>query len=153
MNLPEFMRSAPWFPHTILLIWLVVCAVQDWRKREVSNWLTLPAFFLGILYALEVGGETLVLTSITLIVFLGTWVIWKAQGAADVKVLVALAAFWPQALFAALVITAIWSAVRIARGQGKEPYAGVPPMAVGSLLVLVVMDLLPLAGIPLPFNL
>lgn len=149
MNLPEFMRSAPWLPHTILLIWLAVCAVLDWRKREVSNWLTLPAFFLGIFYALGVGGETLALTSITLVVFLGARAAWKAQGAADIKVLVALAALWPQALFAALIITAIWSVIRIARGQGKAAYAGMPPMAIGSLLVLVVFDLLPRLRIPL----
>ncbi len=153
MDLPEFARSAPRAIHLVLLIWLVVCSFQDWRAREVSNWLTLSPFVLGLLYALGTGGETLVLTVTTLVVFVGARAFWKAQGAADIKVLVTLAAFWPQALFAALIITAIWSAVRIARGQGKEPYAGVPPMAVGSLLVLAVMDLLPLAGIPLPFNL
>ncbi len=139
----EIAQSAPWLPHLILLIWLVVCAVQDWQKREVSNWLTLPPFILGLVYILGQGGETFVLTLITLVVFLGARAVWKAQGAADIKVLVALAAFWPQALFAALIVTAIWSVIQIARGQGKEGYAGVPPMAVGVLLALIVFDLLP----------
>jgi Flp pilus assembly protein protease CpaA len=150
MDLPELVRSAPWIPHTILLIWLAVCAVQDWRKREVSNWLTLPVFFLGILFALGVGGETLALTLITLFVFLGARAIWKAQGAADIKVLVALAALWPQALFAALIVTATWSLLLIIRGQGKGGYAGVPPMAFGSFLVMILFDLLPYLKILFP---
>ncbi len=149
MNLPELAQSAPWAFHLVLLTWLTLCSVQDWCKREVSNWLTLPPFVLGLLYAMGTGGTKLVLTLITLVVFVGARAFWKSLGAADIKVLVALAAFWPQALFAALIITAIWSAVRIARGQEKVAYAGVPPMAVGSLLVLVVFDLLPSLKIPL----
>ncbi len=91
---------------------------------------------------------TLDLTSIILVVFLGARAIWKAQGAADIKVLVALAAFLSLALFAALIVMAIWSVIRIARGQGKGAYAGVPPMAFGSFLVLIVFDLLPCLNIP-----
>ncbi len=147
MNLPEFARSAPWAFHLVLLTWLAVCSVQDWRKREVSNWLTLPPFVLGLLYALGTGGETLVLTLITLVVFAGARAFWKAQGAADIKVLVTLAAFWPQTLFAALMVTAIWSVIRIVGGQGKEAYAGIPPMAIGSFLVLILFDLLPVLNI------
>ncbi len=149
MDLPEFARSAPWAIHLVLLTWLAVCSVQDWRKREVSNWLTLPPFVLGLLYALGSGGEMLLLTLITLVVFAVARALWNAQGAADIKVLTAMAAFWSQALFAALMITAIWSVIRIVRGQGKGGYAGVPPMAFGSFLVLIVFDLLPLLTIPL----
>ncbi len=127
---------APWLLHVILLAWLVVCAVQDERQREVSNWLTLPQFLLGLLFALGKGGNTLVLTLITLVVFLAARTVWQAQGAADIKVLVALAAFWPAALYSALLVTAVWSAVRIVQGKGREAYAGVPPMAVGALIVL-----------------
>ncbi len=149
MNLPEIAQSAPWAIHLVLLNWLAVCSVQDWRKREVSNWLTLPPFVLGLLYALGTGGETLALTLITLVVFVGGRAIWKAQGAADIKVLVTLAAFWPQAIFAALMVTAMWSVIRIVGGQGKEAYAGLPPIAIGSFLALILFDLLPLLNIPL----
>ncbi len=127
---------APWLLHFILLAWLVVCAVQDERQCEVPNWLTLPPFLLGLLFALGQGGDTLMLTLITLVVFLVARTVWQAQGAADIKVLVALAAFWPAALYSALLVTAAWSAVRIFQGKGKEDYAGVPPMAVGALIVL-----------------
>jgi len=147
MDVAQLSLSFPWVPHTLLFAWLVVMAVQDWRRREVTNWLTLPPFVLGILYALDRGGETLVLTGITLVVFLGARAFWKAQGAADIKVLVTLAAFWPEALYAALILTAAWSLVRIAKGQGREAYAGIPPMAAGSLIVLLVLDLLPMAGL------
>ena len=32
--------------------WLAACAVQDWRKREVSNWMILPAFVAGAILRL-----------------------------------------------------------------------------------------------------
>lgn len=141
--MPEIVLLAPWLLHIILLAWLIVCAVQDERQREVSNWLTLPPFLLGLLFALGQGGDTLVLTLITLVVFLAARTVWQAQGAADIKVLVSLAAFWPAALYSALLVTAVWSSVRIVQGKGKEAYAGVPPMAVGALIVLA-FDMFPL---------
>lgn len=137
MELSAIACSVPWLLHAILLAWLIVCAVQDWHQLEVSNWLTLPPFILALFYALEQGGETLALTAITLIVFLIARAIWQAQGAADIKVLIVLASFWPYALYAALLVTALWSLVWIHRRQGKVAYAGVPPMAIGALLALV----------------
>lgn len=136
-------QTAPWLLHAILLAWLVICAVQDWRRLEVSNWLTLPPFILALINAWGHGGETLALTAITLVVFLSARAAWQAQGAADIKVLVVLASFWLPALYAALLMTALWSVVRILRRQGKVTYAGVPPMAVGSVFALG-LDLLSL---------
>lgn len=136
------MLSGPELQHAILLVWLIVCAVQDWRQQEVSNWLTLPPFILALFHALEQGGETLALTAVTFLVFLTARAVWQAQGAADIKVLVVLASFWPQALYAALSITAAWSVLRILRRKGKEAYAGIPPMTIGAILVLA-LDLFP----------
>lgn len=140
--MPEIALLVPGLLHVILFAWLIVCAVQDKRQREVSNWLTMPPFLLGLLFALGQGGDTLVLTLITLVVFLAARTVWQAQGAADIKVLVALAAFWPAALYSALMGTAAWSAVRIVQGKGKEAYAGIPPIAVSALIVLA-FDMFP----------
>lgn len=143
MELSAITHTVPWLLHAMLSIWLIVCAVEDWRKLEVSNWLTLPPFILALFYALEQGGETLALTAITLIVFLAARAAWQAQGAADIKVLIVLASFWPTALYVSLLMTALWSVVHIFRKQGKVAYAGVPPMAIGALLGLA-FDILPL---------
>ena len=141
MALSAIAYSGPWLLHAILSVWLIICAVEDWRQQEVSNWLTLPPFILALFHALEQGGEALALTTITLIVFLTARAIWRAQGAADIKVLVVLASFWPLALYAAMAMTALWSLARILHRQGKVAYAGVPPMAVGAVFVLI-LDLL-----------
>lgn len=142
MELSEITRSVPWLLHGGLFVWLVICAVQDWQQQEVSNWLTIPPFALALLHALAQGGETLALTAITLMVFLTARAVWQALGAADIKVLVVLASFWPLALYAAMVMTVLWSLERILRRQGKAAYAGIPPMAVGTGFVLI-LDLLP----------
>jgi len=33
----------------VVFVWLLVCAVQDWRRREVDNWLTLLPLGIGII--------------------------------------------------------------------------------------------------------
>ncbi len=144
--MPEIAQCVPCLLHVVLLAWLTICAVQDWHYQEVSNWLTLPPFILALFYAWGQGGETLALTAVTLFVFLTTRAIWQAQGAADIKVLVVLASFWPHALYAALLMTGLWSLARILRRQGKIAYAGVPPMAIGTVFVLV-LDLWPLISL------
>ena len=35
------------FGVALICAWLAACTAQDWRKREVSNWLILPAFVAG----------------------------------------------------------------------------------------------------------
>lgn len=139
--MPEIAPSTSWLLHGGLFVWLVICAMQDWHQHEVSNWLTIPPFVLALFHALAQGGETLALTAITLIVFLTARAVWQAQGAADIKVLVVLASFWQSALYAAFLMTVIWSLARILRRQGTVAYAGVPPMTIGAGLVLF-LDLL-----------
>ena len=77
--------------HLFCLVWLVACAWQDWRKREVSNWLTLPPF--GLAAILRQAGFThtpflLALTAVALVL-----VIWRVSwiGGADAKGALALA--------------------------------------------------------------
>ncbi|MBL7163050.1 MAG: prepilin peptidase [Anaerolineales bacterium] len=37
-----------WQHQILLVLWLAICAIQDYRTGEVSNWLTLPAFALAL---------------------------------------------------------------------------------------------------------
>jgi Flp pilus assembly protein protease CpaA len=81
-----------------LVLWLLPCALQDYRTRHISNWLTVPAFLAAWPMALWLGGsERLVFTSA---VFLGCWFAWqmKGMGAADGKIATALGAILPQAM-------------------------------------------------------
>lgn len=75
----------------ILILWLTLCAWQDWHKRQLSNWLTLPPLVLAV--ALRCSGLTsgdfhlMFLIMLTMFVgWLGRWV-----GGADAKVTAALA--------------------------------------------------------------
>ena len=82
----------------LLVLWLLPCALQDYRTRHISNWLTLPAFVLAWPVAVYLGGsERLILT---FAVFVGCWAAWQmhTMGAADGKIAVALAAVSPAAL-------------------------------------------------------
>lgn len=88
----------------LLVLWLLPCALQDYRTRRISNWLTLPAFVLAWPVALWLGGsERLILT---FAVFVGCWAAWQmhTMGAADGKIAVALAAVSPAALGIGVVI-------------------------------------------------
>ena len=53
----------------LLALWLLPCALQDYRTRRVSNWLTVPLFFLAWPVALLTGNLPL-----TFAVFVGTFV-------------------------------------------------------------------------------
>lgn len=78
-----------------LTLFLLPCAIQDWRYHQVSNWLTLPAFAVGWIVAFYLH-NTIWATSI----FLGCYVAWsmKAIGAADGKVATLVAAIAPASL-------------------------------------------------------
>ena len=82
----------------LLVLWLLPCALQDYRTRRISNWLTLPAFVLAWPLALWLGGSERLL--LTFAVFIGCWAAWQmhTMGAADGKIAVALAAVSPGAL-------------------------------------------------------
>lgn len=75
----------------MVILWLGVCAWQDWKQRQVSNWLTLPplALALGLRLLGFANGPLLLLPLIltaTLVAWRGGW-----MGGADAKVMAALA--------------------------------------------------------------
>ena len=98
-------------PTTILptlALYLLPCAIQDYRSRRVSNWLTLPAFFAAWPLALWLGGEERLF--FTFAVFAGCWLAWgmKSMGAADGKLATIIAAVNPLALGICVVLLVVW---------------------------------------------
>lgn len=122
--------------HLLILAWLLTCALQDWRSRQVSNWLTLPAFVLAWPAALWQGGEERLLFTFAL--FVGCWFAWqmKGMGAADGKIATGLAALLPQAvLWSGAVLLLFFVYLRLRRQEGGVP--AVVGLYLGALLAIV----------------
>ncbi len=108
--------------HLCLLAWLLPCALQDWRSRHVSNWLTLPAFVLAWPLSLWLGGEERLVFTFAL--FVGCWFAWQMEGmgAADGKIATALAALLPQAvLWSGGLLFLCFVGLRLRRQQQSVP--------------------------------
>lgn len=123
MNVDAFLTLVPaWAPpltltlYALVTLFLLPAALQDHRTRHVSNWLTVPLFFLAWPAAIYL--NTFVLT---FAVFIGFWLAFKLSGGmgpADGKIAVGLAALTPLSLFAGIAISALsflWLRLRGAR--------------------------------------
>ncbi|NUM44045.1 MAG: prepilin peptidase [Anaerolineales bacterium] len=77
--------------HYFILLWLVISTFQDWRTRQVSNWLTLPVLVLAGTFRITGFVEGNLLS--TVIIALAALVGWRLHliGGADAKGLIALA--------------------------------------------------------------
>ena len=122
----------------ILFAWLTACAWFDWRKGEVPNWLTLPGMVGGILYAVVLRPERVLLVG-TAFAILFILFLLNGIGGADVKVLTGLAGFWPSMMIAALLVQGIWGLiVLIRKGRGAE-FRAIPAYALGAALSVIFM--------------
>jgi Flp pilus assembly protein protease CpaA len=121
----------------ILLTWLLVCAWQDGRTGEVSNWLTLPAMASAGLFALASGRDALLLFAAAL---LGVFILFYlgSLGGADAKILVVLAGCWPMAFFAAVLMQGVWGLVMLVRKGRTAGFRAVPSYLAGVLVFLVI---------------
>ena len=108
-----------YLPHTALTILVILAGIQDWRNREVTDWLTWPMFIGGIvsaiLYAVRLDFLSLTVSIFLLIAWYFDWL-----GGADVRVLVGLWGLWPLAGFLALLVTGLWGLVLVLRKREKE---------------------------------
>lgn len=117
---------SPSFLVPCLVLFLLPCAVQDYRARRVSNYLTLPAFFAAWPRALFFGGEERLF--FTFAVFAGCWLAWGMQsmGAADAKLATLLAATSPAVLgLGVLFLVAGFVGLRLRRGEATSLPAAV----------------------------
>lgn len=93
----------------VVFVWLLVCAVQDWRRREVGNWLTLPPFVIAI--GLRMTGfvhepllPVLVMATLLVISWRQGWI-----GGADLKASLTLAILSMQTFTWAWAGLFVWS--------------------------------------------
>ena len=77
--------------HLAVFAWLLICAIQDWRGRVVSNWLTLPPLLFAFCLRLSGLIQGSLLPSLAAIAFL--LLFWQRGwiGGADAKAGLALA--------------------------------------------------------------
>ena len=115
---------------------VAIAGLQDFRKGEVDNWITIPLFLLGLggtlfhLRSSQMGWlSALVIASLTLAACKG----W--MGGADWKTLVGLFGLWPLAGLAALVAAGVWGGMAILRtGERNARFPGVAAFALGVIL-------------------
>ena len=128
-----------------LTLWLLPCAIQDYRTRHVSNWLTVPPFLLA--WPVAVLNSTLPLT---LAVFVGVYVAWAlgvGLGPADGKIAVVLAAVFPLALALGFVLAMLASLILRLLGRRDAAIPGALWLYLGALLSTVVSAILPVVAL------
>jgi len=122
----------PLFRSVLMVLWLLPCAIQDYRTRRVSNWLTIPLFLIAWPVAFLTDHFPL-----TFAIFVGVYVASKLEprfGAADGKLMVGLAAFAPLALAIAVLLEAIVFILQRLRGKRSAVIPGALWLWAGTLL-------------------
>lgn len=122
----------PLFRSVLMTLWLLPCAIQDYRTRRVSNWLTIPLFLIAWPVAILTDHFPL-----TFAVFVGVYVASKLEpqfGAADGKLMVGLAAFAPLAIAIAVLLEAIVFILQRLRGKRSPVIPGALWLWAGTLL-------------------
>ncbi len=125
-----------------LLALLLVAAAQDVREREVSNWITVPLFLIGVLGVALSGNLVAIVIAVAV---LAATRMDGGYGAADAKILVGLIGLWPQvvpsALLAMLVFDWFWRRkMRSAAPLVVAILLGVLLIIVGDGLLAVIFD-------------
>jgi Flp pilus assembly protein protease CpaA len=122
----------------LVCTWLAVCAAQDWRRREVSNWLTLPPLGLGLL--LRLAGVVQGPVFPMLIVGLTLLFAWRKGwlGGADFKACLAMALFDLRLLAWAWAGLGLWYALLglIVRREDMRRLPGFVGFTTGAVVYL-----------------
>ena len=123
--------------HALLAALVVWAGVQDWRRREVADWLTWPLFVLGlgaaVYRAFHLGFLPLTISIFVLVVWYFNWL-----GGADARVLVGLWGLWPLAGLLGMICTGIWGLVLVLRKREKEHIPALVTVAAATLIQLMV---------------
>lgn len=117
--------------------WLGACAWQDWRKREVSNWLTLPPILAAVLLRLTGMGQGTNQEMLAVILLLGVAWLARVAGGADVKASMAMAILNPAlAGWAWMGAIGYYLSLCLA-GITVKPFPGMVGFFVGSVAYLI----------------
>ena len=125
-----------------IFLWLAICAFQDYRKGEVSNWLTLPPLGLSLAARL-IGWLTTAWWTIGLVWALALFLwYWDKLGGADTKAWLTFSLLGDEVLWGAFIGLMIWySAVYwvFARcgHRDKHRFPGFPGYFLGSVLLII----------------
>ena len=108
-----------------VVLLMILAAVQDYRNREVSNWITIPIFISGVVVMCVSRPPLAIIVSLILLF------IWHKgwMGGADVKALVGLLGIWSTAAFVS--IFAIGVQGLITRFRAKKSAPGLVAIAAG----------------------
>jgi Flp pilus assembly protein protease CpaA len=123
--------------HALLAALVVLSGLQDWRRREVSDWLTWPLFMMGlgaaVFRAVHLDFLPLTISIFVLVVWYFNWL-----GGADARVLVGLWGLWPMAGLFGMISTGAWGLTLILHKRGKERIPALVAVAVGVTIQLFV---------------
>jgi Flp pilus assembly protein protease CpaA len=107
--------------HALLAALVIWSGLQDWRYREVADWLTWPLFVPGlgvaVYRAVHLGLLSLTISLFILVVWYCNWL-----GGADARVLVGLWGLWPLAGLLGVICTGAWGLVLVLRKRSKEQH-------------------------------
>lgn len=122
-----------------LTVSVMIAGLQDFRRGEVSNWISIPLLFIGLGGVLvHVSTDWLAGILPILAISILTLAAFKDwMGGADWKILVGLFGLWPLAGLAALITAGVWGGVAILRsGDRNARFPGVAAFALGVTLAL-----------------
>jgi Flp pilus assembly protein protease CpaA len=123
--------------HTLTAALVIWGGLQDWRRREVEDWLTWPLFVLGlgaaIFRAVRLDFLPLIVSVFVLVVWYCNWL-----GGADARVLVGLWGLWPLAGLLGMLCTGLWGLVLVLRKRGKERIPALVTVAFATVFQLLV---------------
>lgn len=123
--------------HLALVGLVAIGGMQDWRKREVSNLLTIPLYLVSMPFAIIrfFQGDVvpmMIISMLTLAAFEG----W--MGGADYKILASLTALWSLGGLVALLAAGIWGGIVVLLTRNRlYTFPGVTAMAFGVALAFL----------------
>ncbi len=127
----------PLLRSAVIVLFLLPCASQDRRTRQISNWLTWPLFFAA--WPAAILFHTLPLT---LAVFVSTYLVYALKlglGGADGKIAVGVAALAPWILLVTFVAAEVAFLFFRLRGRRNQHLAGGFWFFIGGLMSTVVL--------------
>ena len=110
---PSPVSSMTTYIFAILLLWLAICAYQDFRTAEVSNWLTLPP--LGLALAARLVGWLATPWWIIFTIWMLALILWHKDrlGGADAKAWMTFSLLGNGILWSAYLGLLVWYAAVI----------------------------------------